>query len=92
MLYAFSDQYLSIFPTKYDIFRHIALAHLNDLVKQLGQAAVRVLTENPNAAIEVYGQLLSESMIRTTAKYFNESETASLLILSGPFTRQAYLE
>ena len=24
--------------------------------------------------------------------YFNESETASLLILSGPFTRQAYLE
>ncbi|MNC46931.1 hypothetical protein D3C75_959670 [compost metagenome] len=51
-----------------------------------------MLTENPNAPIEVYGQLLSESMIRTTAKYFNESETASLLILSGPFTRQAYLE
>ncbi|WP_335968870.1 TetR/AcrR family transcriptional regulator [Acinetobacter bereziniae] len=80
------------FPTKYDILRHIALAHLNDLVKQLGKAAVRVLTDNPKASIEVYGQLLSESMIRTTAKFFNESEIASLLILSGPFTRQAYLE
>lgn len=80
------------FPTKYDILRHIALAHLNDLVKQLGQAAVRVLTENPKASIDEYGQLLTESMIRATAKYFNESEIASLLILSGPFTRQAYLE
>lgn len=80
------------FPTKYDIFRHIALAHLNGLVKQLGQAAVRILTENPNASIDEYGRLLTESMIRTTAKFFNESEIASLLILSGPFTRQAYLE
>lgn len=80
------------FPTKYDILRHIALNHLNDLVKQLGQAAVKVLTENPKATIEEYGQLLTESMIRATAKFFNESEIASLLILSGPFTRQAYLE
>ncbi|AXY55626.1 TetR/AcrR family transcriptional regulator [Acinetobacter chinensis] len=80
------------FPTKYDIFRHIALAHLNGLVKQLGQAAVRILIENPNASIDEYGRLLTESMIRTTAKFFNESEIASLLILSGPFTRQAYLE
>ena len=80
------------FPTKYDILRHIALAHLNDLVKQLGQTAVRVLTENPKASIDEYGRLLTESMIRATAKFFNESEIASLLILSGPFTRQAYLE
>ena len=80
------------FPTKYDILRHIALAHLNDLVKQLGQTAVRVLTENPKASIDEYGRLLTESMIRATAKFFNECEIASLLILSGPFTRQAYLE
>jgi len=80
------------FPTKYDILRHIALAHLNDLVKHLGQVAVRVLSESPKATIDEYGQLLTESMIRTTARFFNDSEIASLLILSGPFTRQAYMQ
>ncbi|MEG0483446.1 TetR/AcrR family transcriptional regulator [Acinetobacter piscicola] len=80
------------FPSKYDILRHIALMHLNVLIKQLGQAAVRVLTENPKASVEENGKLLTASLIRTTANYFNESDVASLIILSGPFTRQAYLE
>lgn len=53
---------------------------------------VKVLSEQPKASIEEYGQLLSENMIRVTARFFNESEVASLIILSGPFTRQAYLE
>ncbi len=80
------------FPTKYDILRHIALMHLNGLITELGRAAVKVLSEQPKASIEEYGQLLSENMIRVTARFFNESEVASLIILSGPFTRQAYLE
>ena len=80
------------FPTKYDILRHIALLHLNDLIQKLGQSAVKVLTEHPKVSIDEYGQLLTANMIRTTAQFFNESEVASLIILSGPFTRQAYLE
>lgn len=80
------------FPTKYDLLRHIALMHLNVLVTRIGQAAVAVLSEHPQASIDEYGQKLSASMIQTTAQFFNESEVASLLILSGPFTRQAYLE
>ena len=80
------------FPSKYDLLRHIALMHLNVLLKQLGQAAVRVLTDNPKTSVEENGQLLTASLIRTTANFFNESEVASLIILSGPFTRQAYLE
>lgn len=80
------------FPTKYDILRHIALLHLNELIDRLGKSAIRILTEHPKVAIEEYGQLLTANMIRTTANFFNESEVASLLILSGPFTRQAYLE
>ena len=58
----------------------------------MGLSAVQVLTDNPKASIEQYGELLTASMIRSTAKFFNESEVASLIILSGPFTRQAYLE
>ena len=80
------------FPSKYDILRHIAMTHLNVLIHQLGLSAVQVLTDNPKASIEQYGELLTASMIRSTAKFFNESEVASLIILSGPFTRQAYLE
>ncbi|MEG0343969.1 MAG: TetR/AcrR family transcriptional regulator [Acinetobacter sp.] len=80
------------FPSKYDILRHIALMHLNVLIKQLGQAAVRVLTDSPKASVEESGKLLTASLIRTTANFFNESDVASLIILSGPFTRQAYLE
>ncbi|RKG39816.1 TetR/AcrR family transcriptional regulator [Acinetobacter rongchengensis] len=80
------------FPSKYDILRHIALMHLNVLIKQLGQAAVRVLTDSPKVSVEESGKLLTASLIRTTANFFNESDVASLIILSGPFTRQAYLE
>lgn len=80
------------FPSKYDILRHIAMTHLNVLIHQLGLSAVQVLTDNPKASIEQYGELLTARMIRSTAKFFNESEVASLIILSGPFTRQAYLE
>ncbi|MDM1246030.1 TetR/AcrR family transcriptional regulator [Acinetobacter sichuanensis] len=80
------------FPTKYDLLRHIALMHLNVLVTRIGHAAVAVLSEHPKASIDEYGQKLSASMIQTTAHFFNESEVASLIILSGPFTRQAYLE
>ncbi|MFW1857011.1 TetR/AcrR family transcriptional regulator [Acinetobacter defluvii] len=80
------------FPTKYDLLRHIALIHLNVLVTRIGQAAIEVLTENPKANIDEYAKKLSASMIRTTADFFNASEVASLIILSGPFTRQAYME
>ena len=80
------------FPTKYDLLRHIALLHLNDLIQALSQAAVKVLKEHAGSEIEQYGQLLSAEMIRATARFFNGSEVASVLILSGPFTRQAYLE
>ena len=61
------------FPSKYDLLRHIALIHLNVLLKQLGQAAVRVLTENPKTSIEENGKILTASLIRTTANFFNES-------------------
>jgi hypothetical protein len=31
-------------------------------------------------------------MIKSTAQFYNQSEIASLIILSGPYTRQAYIE
>lgn len=80
------------FPTKYDLLRHIGLLHLNDLIDALRQTAIETLLKNQGASIEKYGVLLTAGMIKTAAKFYNQSEIASMIILSGPFTRQAYIE
>lgn len=80
------------FPTKYDLLRHIALQHLNELMTQLKTVALQVIMSNPNESITTYGRLVIAAMIETTAKFYNQSEIASLLILSGPLTPQSYVE
>lgn len=80
------------FPTKYDLLRHIALQHLNELMTQLKTVALQVIMSNPNESITTYGRLVTAAMIETTAKFYNQSEIASLLILSGPLTPQSYVE
>lgn len=80
------------FPTKYDLLRHIALQHLHELMNQLKTVGLQVMVSNPNESIITYGRLITAAMIETTAKFYNQSEIASLLILSGPLTPQAYAE
>lgn len=80
------------FPTKYDLLRHIGLLHLNDLIDAFRQTATQILLKNQGASIEKYSVLLTAGMIKTAAKFYNQSDIASMLILSGPFTRQAYIE
>lgn len=80
------------FPTKYDLLRHIALQHLNELMTQLKTVGLHVIVSHPNESIMTYGRLVTAVMIETTAKFYNQSEIASLLILSGPVTPQAYVE
>lgn len=80
------------FPTKYDLLRHIALQHLHELMGQLKTVGLQVILSHPNESITTYGRLVTAAMIETTAKFYNQSEIASLLILSGPLTPQSYLE
>ena len=80
------------FPTKYDLLRHIALQHLNVLINHLKGVGLQAILEQPNQPITVYGQLVTAAMIRATADFYNESDVASILILSGAVTQQSYLE
>lgn len=80
------------FPTKYDLLRHIALQHLHELIDQLKAVGLKVILENPNQEITTYGRLVTAAMIETTARFYNQSDVASMLILTGPLTPQAYLE
>lgn len=80
------------FPTKYDLLRHIALQHLHELIDQLKTVGLKVILDHPDEEISTYGRLIAASMIKTTAHFYNQSDVASMLILSGPLTPQAYLE
>lgn len=80
------------FPTKYDLLRHIALQHLHELIDQLKTVGLKVILDHPDEEISTYGRLITASMIKTTAHFYNQSDVASMLILSGPLTPQAYLE
>lgn len=80
------------FPTKYDLLRHIALQHLNRLITELKQVGLKTILDNPNQSINRYGYLITAEMIKTTAQFYNESDVASILILSGTVTQQSYLE
>ena len=80
------------FPTKYDLLRHIALQHLHELMTQLKRVGLEVIMSNPNQSMTSYGRLVTAAMIETTAQFYNQSEIASLLILSGPLTPQSYVE
>ncbi|WP_228140692.1 hypothetical protein [Acinetobacter sp. TGL-Y2] len=50
------------------------------------------MVSNPNESVTTYGRLITAAMIETTAKFYNQSKIASLLILSGPVTPQSYVE
>lgn len=80
------------FPTKYDLLRHIALKHLHELIDQLKTVGLKVILDHPNEEITTYGRLVTAAMINTTARFYNQSDVASMLILSGPLTPQSYLE
>lgn len=80
------------FPTKYDLLRHIALQHLHQLIEQLKVVGLKVILDHPNQPIERYGPLITATMIKTTAQFYNDSDVASILILSGTLTQQSYLE
>lgn len=80
------------FPTKYDLLRHIALQHLHVLITELKTVGLQVILDHPNQPITVYGPLITAEMIRTTAKFYNESDVASILILGGAVTQHSFME
>ncbi len=80
------------FPSNHDLLRHIGLLHLNELIEELSRTALEILIQHQGASPEKYGVLLTAAMIKSTAQFYNQSEIASLIILSGPYTRQAYIE
>ena len=80
------------FPSKYDLLNYVALIHLNELINQLRNEAVRVFLDNPNQPVDYYGRMLTSSMIKATAAFLNDSKIATLLILSGGATQDNYLE
>ena len=80
------------FPTKYDLLRHIALQHLHVLIAELKTVGLQVVLDHPNQPITIYGPLITAEMIRTTAKFYNDSDVASMMILGGAVTQHSYLE
>ena len=79
------------FPTKYDLLHHMAQLHLQKLVSLLKEAGLNVIREHPHESMTAYGRMVAAAVIETTAKFYNESAVARLLILSGPLNRQVYL-
>ncbi len=71
------------FPSKYALFLAIAEHHLN---------AVADLTESVGKALaDASWETLVEQACRGAAAYYNRNPVASMLILGGPMSRNAYL-
>lgn len=80
------------FPTKYDLLGHISLMHMNQMIGELKCVAMQVFLDHPNEEINHYGRSLTSALIKHTAKFYNDSPIATLLILSGTANQQSYLQ
>lgn len=80
------------FPTKYELMRHIALQHLQQLIEQLKRTALELILAYPDLNLTSYGRMITAKMIQITAAFYNQNPVASMLILNGSMTKDAYLQ
>lgn len=71
------------FPDKYALFTRLAEIHLGKVGELLGEKGSR----NPKLG----WKRLVELLVNTASDYYDSTPVASMLVLGGPFSRNAYL-
>lgn len=71
------------FPDKYALFTHLAEKHL----AKVGQILAAKGAKNP----KIHWEKLVGVLVNSASDYYDSTPVASILVLGGPFSRNAYL-
>ncbi|MBM9499201.1 TetR/AcrR family transcriptional regulator [Leptospira sp. 201903071] len=71
------------FPDKYALFTHLAERHL----AKVGEILAAKASKNP----KIHWEKLVGVLVNAASDYYDSTPVASMLVLGGPFSRNAYL-
>lgn len=75
------------FPSKYALFLALSERHLKAVADLIGNLDINIHNTRPDVGFETMARIITHA----AADYYNAHPVASMLILGGPMSREAYL-